>query len=116
MVRFYHSRSPSILQFVLGACLEYSRPGRYEPSIHVCGDKGLTPPMTPNPPAFVTAAASFGPAATFIPASITGCLILSMSVTAVLICSRGEYQRRNQGRHGSWDVRGDAMVDLVDGR
>lgn len=49
--------------------------------------------MTPNPPAFVTAAASFGPAATFIPASSTGCLILSMSVTVVLICSGQVGQR-----------------------
>ena len=52
--------------------------------------------MTPNPPAFVTAAASFGPAATFMPASSTGCLILSMSVTVVLICSRRICQRVNK--------------------
>lgn len=32
-----------------------------------------TPPMTPIPPALVTAAASLGPAATFMPASRTGC-------------------------------------------
>lgn len=31
-----------------------------------------TPPITPSPPAFVTAAASLGPAATFMPASRTG--------------------------------------------
>lgn len=48
----------------------------------------LTPPMTPRPPAFVTAAASLGPAATFIPASRIGCLIFRRSVTVVLICSR----------------------------
>jgi len=50
------------------------------------GGTRRTPPMTPRPPAFVTAAASFGPAATFIPASMTGCLILRRSVTVVLIC------------------------------
>ena len=45
------------------------------------------PPMTPRPPAFVTAAASFGPAATFMPASMIGWLILRRSVTVVRICS-----------------------------
>jgi len=46
----------------------------------------LTPPMTPRPPALVTAAASLGPAATFMPASMTGCLIFRRSVIVVLIC------------------------------
>jgi hypothetical protein len=41
------------------------------------------PPRTPRPPAFVTAAASFGPAATFIPARRIGWLILRRSVTVV---------------------------------
>lgn len=45
------------------------------------------PPRTPSPPAFVTAAASLGPAATFIPARIIGCLILRRSVTVVRSCS-----------------------------
>jgi hypothetical protein len=64
-----------------------------------------TPPMTPRPPAFVTAAASSGPAATFIPvspgcsvieartsvsshyspASRIGCSILNISVIGVAI-------------------------------
>ena len=39
--------------------------------------------MTPSPPALVTAAASSGPAATFIPASSTGCLIPKSSVIGV---------------------------------
>ena len=43
--------------------------------------------MTPRPPAFVTAAASFGPAATFIPASMMGWLILRRSVTVVRSCA-----------------------------
>lgn len=43
------------------------------------------------PPAFVTAAASFGPAATPIPASMTGCLICSKSVMVVRICSVRRY-------------------------
>ena len=46
-----------------------------------------TPPMTPSPPALVTAAASLGPAATFIPARRTGWLIFRRSVTVVRICS-----------------------------
>src|SRR4051794_3720868 len=46
-----------------------------------------TPPITPSPPAFVTAAASLGPAATFIPARRMGWLILRRSVTVVRICS-----------------------------
>jgi hypothetical protein len=44
-----------------------------------------TPPMTPKPPALVTAAANLGPAATFIPAKRIGCLIFKASVRAVLI-------------------------------
>src|SRR4051812_31135136 len=39
--------------------------------------------MTPRPPALVTAAASFGPAATFIPARRTGWLIFKRSVVTV---------------------------------
>lgn len=46
-----------------------------------------TPPMTPRPPAFVTAAASLGPAATFMPASMIGWLIFKRSVVTVRICS-----------------------------
>ena len=46
-----------------------------------------TPPITPRPPAFVTAAASLGPAATFIPARRTGWGILRRSVTVVRSCS-----------------------------
>lgn len=45
------------------------------------------PPITPIPPALVTAAASLGPAATFMPASMIGWLILSKSVTVVRIFS-----------------------------
>jgi hypothetical protein len=44
-----------------------------------------TPPITPKPPALVTAAANLGPAATFIPARRIGCLIFKASVRAVLI-------------------------------
>lgn len=44
-----------------------------------------TPPITPNPPAFVTAAASSGPAATFIPASIMGCWIPNSFVMGVVM-------------------------------
>ena len=43
--------------------------------------------MTPSPPALVTAAASLGPAATFIPARRTGWLIFRRSVTVVRIIS-----------------------------
>lgn len=43
--------------------------------------------MTPIPPALETAAASFGPAATFIPASMMGWLIFKRSVVTVRICS-----------------------------
>jgi hypothetical protein len=43
--------------------------------------------MTPRPPALVTAAASLGPAATFMPASMMGCWILKRSVMGVRICS-----------------------------
>lgn len=46
-----------------------------------------SPPITPIPPALVTAAASLGPAATFMPASMIGWLIFSRSVTAVRIFS-----------------------------
>lgn len=42
------------------------------------------PPKTPSPPAFVTAAASFGDETENIPASRTGCLIPNSSVAAVL--------------------------------
>lgn len=45
------------------------------------------PPRTPRPPALVTAAASLGPAATFIPAKKMGWLILKRSVMGVRICS-----------------------------
>lgn len=49
------------------------------------------PPITPIPPAFVTAAASLGPAATPIPAKRIGWLTPKRSVTGVRICSgRGE--------------------------
>eukprot|EP00924_Labyrinthula_sp_SR-Ha-C_P006634 maker-scaffold_29-snap-gene-0.53-mRNA-1 protein AED:0.03 eAED:0.03 QI:934/1/1/1/0/0/2/25/65 len=44
---------------------------------------GNLPPITPSPPAFVTAAASLGPAATFIPASRIGALIPNNSVIGV---------------------------------
>lgn len=43
--------------------------------------------MTPIPPALETAAASLGPAATFIPASMMGWLIFKRSVVTVRICS-----------------------------
>ena len=46
----------------------------------------LTPPITPIPPAFVTAAANLGPAATFMPANMTGWLIFKRSVTVVRSC------------------------------
>jgi len=39
----------------------------------------------PNPPAFVTAAARPGPAATFIPARKMGCLILNSFVRGVVM-------------------------------
>jgi hypothetical protein len=39
----------------------------------------------PSPPAFVTAAAKPGPAATFIPARKMGCLILKSFVRGVVI-------------------------------
>lgn len=56
-----------------------------------------TPPMTPRPPALETAAASFGPAATFIPARRTGWLIFSRSVVTVRSCSvlRSVYARKD---------------------
>ena len=41
--------------------------------------------MTPRPPALLTAAASSGPAATFMPASMMGCLIPNSSVIGVEI-------------------------------
>lgn len=70
-----------------------------------------TPPITPRPPAFVTAAASRGPAATFIPASKTGCLILRRSVTGVLICSRASQPSVRITTVAS-GLRGEAMIDL----
>jgi hypothetical protein len=60
------------------------------------------------PPAFVTAAASLGPAATFMPASMTGCLIFSRSVSFVRICS-AVCQRCDVARE-EVDIRGDAML------
>lgn len=53
--------------------------------------------MTPRPPAFVTAAASLGPAATFMPARRTGCLILRRSVTGVRICCGDDMMKENLG-------------------
>jgi len=41
--------------------------------------------QVPKPPAFVTAAARPGPAATFIPARKMGCLILNSFVRGVLM-------------------------------
>lgn len=68
--------------------------------------------MTPRPPAFVTAAASFGPAATFIPASMTGWLILRRSVAVVRSCSRRSVSLGVLGGRGDpmLDLRGDAML------
>jgi len=45
----------------------------------------------PNPPAFVTAAARPGPAATFIPAKKIGCLILNSFVRGVTIVAISIY-------------------------
>ena len=73
-----------------------------------------TPPITPSPPAFVTAAASLGPAATFIPASITGWLILRRSVTVVRICSANSCQFAVDLADSACDnLRGEAIVVVV---
>lgn len=79
--------------------------------------------MTPRPPALVTAAASFGPAATFIPASMTGWLILRRSVTVVRSCSGrilvSDLWWGEGGKHPRFDVRGEAILCgryVTDGR
>ena len=71
-----------------------------------------TPPMTPIPPALLTAAASLGPAATFIPANMTGWLIFRRSVTVVRICSSLELAHTGSGGKtmANDDLRGDAMA------
>ena len=73
-----------------------------------------TPPMTPIPPALVTAAASLGPAATFIPASITGWLILRRSVTVVRICSTHELANVTTYNGVRKGLRGDAMIIVIE--
>merc|ERR1719262_563765 len=56
------------------------------------------PPITPRPPALVTAAARAGPAATFIPARMTGCLIPKSSVIGVLSCCSCDIVKRLAGK------------------
>ena len=76
--------------------------------------------MTPRPPAFVTAAASFGPAATFIPASMMGWLILRRSVTVVRSCAEKGlvFESEEEGRDAKGGARGQIYVEMpywVDG-
>ena len=64
----------SIMMSLRSSSISRSRAG-----VYVC------PPTTPHPPALLTAAASAGPEATFIPAKMTGCFMPSSLVIGVSI-------------------------------
>jgi len=59
--------------------------------------------LTPIPPSLQTAAASSGPAATFMPASIIGWVMPSNFVTGVLITS-GIYLNVNKHANKPWEM------------
>lgn len=63
-----------------------------------CSGVYVPPPMTPRPPALVTAAASRGLDVPFMPASTMGCLIPKSSVTGVLIFGAGKNKHVSMGR------------------